>query len=142
MDEDAADTLSWAARLHELGLSISHAGYHKHGAYLLANADLAGYSRQDQQPVVAPGAEPSTQVSASKLIPESVVGDMQFAPGASGSVLLRLAVLLCSSRSDTPPAVPQFSECHPKRTEARVLPGLARRASADTGRSGAGEGAI
>ncbi len=40
--------LQWAARLHELGLAISHSGYHKHGAYILANADLAGFSRQSQ----------------------------------------------------------------------------------------------
>ena len=28
---------------------VSHAGYHKHGAYLAENADLAGFSRQDRQ---------------------------------------------------------------------------------------------
>lgn len=40
--------LQWAARLHEIGLAISHSSYHKHGAYILANADLAGFSRQSQ----------------------------------------------------------------------------------------------
>jgi exopolyphosphatase/guanosine-5'-triphosphate,3'-diphosphate pyrophosphatase len=40
--------LGWAARLHELGLAIAHSGHHKHGAYVLANADLPGFSRQDQ----------------------------------------------------------------------------------------------
>ena len=41
-------TLSWAASLHEIGLSISHAQYHKHGAYVLENSDLAGFSRPEQ----------------------------------------------------------------------------------------------
>ena len=40
--------LHWAAMLHEIGLSISHAGYHKHSAYMLAHADMPGFSKQDQ----------------------------------------------------------------------------------------------
>lgn len=40
--------LSWAARLHEVGLFIAHSGYHKHGAYLVLNADLPGFSQADQ----------------------------------------------------------------------------------------------
>ena len=48
VDEDYAHMLSWAARLHECGLSISHDQYHKHGAYLLTHSDLAGFSHQEQ----------------------------------------------------------------------------------------------
>jgi exopolyphosphatase/guanosine-5'-triphosphate,3'-diphosphate pyrophosphatase len=40
--------LQWAAQLHEIGISIAHSGYHKHGAYILANADMPGFSRMDQ----------------------------------------------------------------------------------------------
>jgi exopolyphosphatase/guanosine-5'-triphosphate,3'-diphosphate pyrophosphatase len=40
--------LSWAARLHEIGLSIAHASHHKHGAYILAHADMPGFSRMEQ----------------------------------------------------------------------------------------------
>jgi exopolyphosphatase/guanosine-5'-triphosphate,3'-diphosphate pyrophosphatase len=40
--------LSWACRLHELGLAVSHHSFHKHGAYIVANADLPGFSRQQQ----------------------------------------------------------------------------------------------
>jgi len=40
--------LEWAARLHEIGLAIAHAQYHRHSAYLLANSDMAGFSRQEQ----------------------------------------------------------------------------------------------
>ncbi len=41
--------LKWAAKLHEIGLSISHSGYHQHGFYLLANSDLAGFTQFEQQ---------------------------------------------------------------------------------------------
>lgn len=43
------ELLSWAARVHEVGLDIAHYHYHKHGAYLIEHCDLAGFSRQDQQ---------------------------------------------------------------------------------------------
>jgi exopolyphosphatase / guanosine-5'-triphosphate,3'-diphosphate pyrophosphatase len=40
--------LHWAARLHEIGVSMAHSSYHKHSAYILANADMPGFSRRDQ----------------------------------------------------------------------------------------------
>jgi exopolyphosphatase / guanosine-5'-triphosphate,3'-diphosphate pyrophosphatase len=40
--------IRWAARLHEIGLAIAHSQYHKHGAYLLSNSDMPGFSRQEQ----------------------------------------------------------------------------------------------
>ena len=43
------DLLSWAARLHEIGLSIAHSQFHKHGQYLINNADLPGFSLNEQQ---------------------------------------------------------------------------------------------
>jgi exopolyphosphatase/guanosine-5'-triphosphate,3'-diphosphate pyrophosphatase len=48
--EDDADRLllGWAARLAEIGLSIAHAQYHKHSAYVLSNADMPGFSRMEQ----------------------------------------------------------------------------------------------
>ena len=48
-DDDADRTmLDWAARLAETGLSIAHAQYHKHSAYVLSNADMPGFSRMEQ----------------------------------------------------------------------------------------------
>ncbi|MEK7991489.1 MAG: exopolyphosphatase [Thiotrichaceae bacterium] len=46
--EDYAAMLSWGARLHEIGLSIAHDSYHKHGEYLITYSDLAGFSHQEQ----------------------------------------------------------------------------------------------
>ena len=41
--------VDWAARLAEIGLSVAHAQYHKHSAYILSNADMPGFSRMEQQ---------------------------------------------------------------------------------------------
>jgi exopolyphosphatase/guanosine-5'-triphosphate,3'-diphosphate pyrophosphatase len=40
--------LEWAATLHEIGMSVSHIGFHKHGAYILQHGDLPGFSAQEQ----------------------------------------------------------------------------------------------
>lgn len=40
--------LSWAARLHEIGLEVAHTGYHKHSAYIVEHADMPGFSRGEQ----------------------------------------------------------------------------------------------
>jgi exopolyphosphatase/guanosine-5'-triphosphate,3'-diphosphate pyrophosphatase len=45
--------LRWAARLHEIGLDISHSHYHHHGAYLLQHADMPGFPREEQQLLAA-----------------------------------------------------------------------------------------
>ncbi|WP_414430701.1 exopolyphosphatase [Alcanivorax sp. IL3] len=50
-DGELADTLRWGALLHEVGLAVSHSQFHKHGAYLVTNSDLPGFSRQEQQAV-------------------------------------------------------------------------------------------
>lgn len=47
--EMAARYLSWASRLHEVGTSIAHSGYHKHSSYIVENADMPGFSRMEQQ---------------------------------------------------------------------------------------------
>ncbi len=39
--------LGWAARLHEIGARIAHADYHKHGAYILDNADVPGFAMHE-----------------------------------------------------------------------------------------------
>ncbi|MBN1379542.1 MAG: Ppx/GppA family phosphatase [Gammaproteobacteria bacterium] len=48
---DLKQMLSWAAMLHELGLSISHSRYQFHGAYLIEHSDLPGFNRQEQAEV-------------------------------------------------------------------------------------------
>ena len=40
--------VEWAGLLHEIGMSISHAGFHKHSAYVLQHADMPGFSAGEQ----------------------------------------------------------------------------------------------
>ena len=46
---EALQHLEWASLLHEIGFSVSHIGFHKHSAYILENADMPGFSAQDQR---------------------------------------------------------------------------------------------
>ncbi len=41
--------LHWASRSHEIGMVISHKHFNRHGAYVLRNADLPGFSQQEQE---------------------------------------------------------------------------------------------
>jgi exopolyphosphatase/guanosine-5'-triphosphate,3'-diphosphate pyrophosphatase len=45
---NSTSVLGWSALLHEIGLTISHSGYHHHGRYILDNSDLAGFNRYEQ----------------------------------------------------------------------------------------------
>jgi len=47
--EPDLDLLVWAAKLHELGMGVAHTQYHKHGAYILENSDLLGFSLAEQK---------------------------------------------------------------------------------------------
>lgn len=47
--EEAGRLLRWSSQLYGIGLAIAHGGYHKHGAYILSNADMPGFSRQEQK---------------------------------------------------------------------------------------------
>jgi len=46
--QHSSNLLRWACELHEIGRNISHSTFQKHGAYIIENADLAGFSRQEQ----------------------------------------------------------------------------------------------
>jgi len=45
--------LRYASAIHEIGLFLGFSGYHKHGAYLLANGEIAGFSWQEQRALAA-----------------------------------------------------------------------------------------
>jgi exopolyphosphatase/guanosine-5'-triphosphate,3'-diphosphate pyrophosphatase len=87
--------LAWSAQLHEVGLQISHDGYHKHGAYLLANADMAGFARRDQLLLAAlvSGHRRKFPLSEFESLPSALV-----TPAKRIAILLRIAVLLHRGR--------------------------------------------
>jgi len=104
LDEDKfRQLLQWAARLHEVGLDIAHSKYHQHGAYLLANADLPGFVRLEQQLL-------ATLVGFHRRRLDDLAFDKVpanwNAPLFKLIVLLRLAVLLNRGRS--PVELPPF----------------------------------
>jgi exopolyphosphatase/guanosine-5'-triphosphate,3'-diphosphate pyrophosphatase len=47
--ELAKNMLDWSARLHEVGLDISHDGFQRHGAYVAQHADMPGFPRAEQR---------------------------------------------------------------------------------------------
>jgi exopolyphosphatase/guanosine-5'-triphosphate,3'-diphosphate pyrophosphatase len=91
--------LTWAAQLHEIGLSISYTGYHKHGAYIVANADLPGFSRDDQELLAA-----LIRSHRRKLRVDDFRGlpIIRHKAALRLCVLLRLAVTLSRSRNTDP----------------------------------------
>ena len=48
-DLERMKRIEWAAKLHEIGLSIAHSSYHKHSAYIVEQADMPGFSRREQK---------------------------------------------------------------------------------------------
>jgi exopolyphosphatase/guanosine-5'-triphosphate,3'-diphosphate pyrophosphatase len=47
-EESDQRLIAWAAKLHEIGISVAYSGYHKHSAYILGSADMPGFSRDEQ----------------------------------------------------------------------------------------------
>lgn len=95
----AALSLKWAARLHEIGLDVAHSGYHRHSAYLLENADMPGFAREEQRLLARLAGTHRRKLSLDgleELIPPWDRLALRLI------VLLRLAVLLHRSRSAEP----------------------------------------
>ncbi len=85
--------LSWAVRLQEIGLTVAHSGFHKHSSYIVAHADMPGFSRMEQG-----------QLSMLVLAHRGSLGKLRGLVKAdydwSLLVALRLAALLHRSRSE------------------------------------------
>jgi exopolyphosphatase/guanosine-5'-triphosphate,3'-diphosphate pyrophosphatase len=103
LEEDPSEAdvamLRWAASLHEIGISIAHAGYHKHSAYILARADMPGFSQKEQ-----------ARLSRLVLAHRGKLTKLDGLPADSGDwpliLSLRLAALFSISRRDLAPPVP------------------------------------
>ncbi|MBT9568367.1 MAG: exopolyphosphatase [Thiobacillus sp.] len=96
-DERDGMFLDWAARLHEIGLSVSHSGYQRHSGYILENADMPGFSRTDQARLaLLARAQRGVLVKLAEFASETGL------PERDRLLVwaLRQAVILCRSRSD------------------------------------------
>jgi exopolyphosphatase/guanosine-5'-triphosphate,3'-diphosphate pyrophosphatase len=108
--------LRWGALLHELGLSVSHDAYRKHGSYLVANADLAGFTRNEQERLAALVFSHRGRLRPELFAPfreELRVGLV------AAALLLRIARILHRSRSSRP--LPAWSPKARSNGEGRVL---------------------
>lgn len=99
LEEDDAERLDWAAELHEIGLALAHSKYHKHGEYILAWADLPGFSQQEQAEL-ALLVRLHRRALKPKLFGE--VREERVAALLRIALLLRLAVLLHRPRAPDP----------------------------------------
>ena len=84
--------LAWGCRLHEIGIDIAQAGFHKHSAYVISNADMPGFSKREQAALAT-----LALAQRGKLV--KVAADLPRDASFAAKVLaLRLAVLLTRSR--------------------------------------------
>ena len=97
LTSDDSDLLRRAAYLHEIGLAISHSGYHRHGAYLLQHSDIPGFSQIDQNHLSHLVAHHRRKLRSDARVDVMKVGGNKL---VYLCLLLRLAVLLNHSRSD------------------------------------------
>ena len=98
--EEYRRMLRWAASLHEIGLSISHNQYHKHGGYLLRSLDMPGFADGEQRrlAVLVRGHRRKIPIAEFEKLPSS------YSPSiARLCVILRLAITLHRRRSEEPP---------------------------------------
>ncbi len=89
--------LDWAARLHEIGLDISHAGFERHGAYIAEHADMPGFPWAEQRYLAFLIGGQRNNLDASRLqtLPRPWRNS-----ALRLAILLRLAALLNRSRND------------------------------------------
>jgi exopolyphosphatase / guanosine-5'-triphosphate,3'-diphosphate pyrophosphatase len=85
--------LGWAAQLHEVGCLISHTEYHKHGAYILANADAPGFATPELQRL-------SLLVLGHRGKLRKLDADFEDEGFIRQLLCLRLGALLCHARRD------------------------------------------
>jgi len=96
---DDGQWLSWATQLHELGLAVAHSHHHKHGAYIVQNADLSGFSQQEQ--AILAMLIRTHRRKFLKSYFQSLPAHWQLRARRL-TILLRLAVVLHRSRSPQP----------------------------------------
>jgi exopolyphosphatase/guanosine-5'-triphosphate,3'-diphosphate pyrophosphatase len=85
--------LHWACQLHETGMRISHSDYHKHGAYILDNTDLPGFTLNELHRL-------SQLVLGHRGKLRKLENELEDARFVQQLVALRLAVVLCHARRD------------------------------------------
>ena len=89
------ELLNHAIHLHEIGLSIAHSQYQKHGAYIVRHADMPGFSRQHQIYISILVRQHRRKLSRSMMSDLSQRSQTGLLPLI---VIMRLAVIFCRDR--------------------------------------------
>lgn len=114
---ELATLLNWGALLHEVGLSISYPGFHRHSAYLLRHSAMPGFNLE-QQTVLATLVRFQRKSLKFEEMPElSIYKRKHLYPLIR---TLRLAVVLNGQRSDEP--LPSITVTADKETWLLTLP--------------------
>ncbi len=87
--------LVWGAKLHEIGLGISHSSHHHHGYYILRHSDLAGFGRYEQHILACLVRTHRKKLSSDRFVELDEKAQSAIIPLV---VCLRLAVLLYRRR--------------------------------------------
>jgi exopolyphosphatase/guanosine-5'-triphosphate,3'-diphosphate pyrophosphatase len=85
--------LSWASHLLEIGTRISHSDFHKHGAYILDNADLPGFSMSELHRL-------SQLILGHRGKLKKLEIELKNSEFAVQLMTLRIAAILCHARRD------------------------------------------
>lgn len=103
-DSELANLLQWAALLHEVGLSISLRGFHRHTAYILQHTNMPGFNSEQQLLLASLTRYQRKSLKLTELPDfhlysrEQVINLIR---------LLRLAILINGQRNDDP--LPEFT---------------------------------
>ena len=109
--------LAWGAQLHEIGLDIASNQHHKHGAYIVENADLDGFTLLEHKllGLLLRAQRGKLPLAARKELPTAYS-----TPWLRIAVLLRLAIILQRGRSAE--ALPSLRLVASKRALKLQLP--------------------
>lgn len=98
------DALSWACKLHEIGLAIAHSQHHHHGAYLIENTDIAGFSKTEQHFIAIIVRNQRRSIHFKSLL---ALTEDRAVTALRCALLLRLSVLFYRSHAEE--SIPRLS---------------------------------
>jgi exopolyphosphatase / guanosine-5'-triphosphate,3'-diphosphate pyrophosphatase len=92
--ENYARYLQWSGMLHEIGLCVSHTGFHKHSAYLVEHGDLPGFTTREQKLM-------SVLILGQKGNLRKISGSLAELDLAKAVLALRFAAMLMHAKLDS-----------------------------------------
>lgn len=104
--------LRWSAQLYEVGADINASGYHKHGEYIIKYADIAGFSKEQQNALAWLVGSHRKKLIFPKELKLNILKRERLIKTCA---LLRLSVLLCQQRQ-----LSEAAEIKIKATDSKI----------------------